>query len=279
LKRARDSREWYVNEVDGPTPWISEEDLAEDRAELSEWEYMRLHLNRWTAPSDRVARPEDLGACVTLLDWPLARDSRHSYAIGLDIGMVKDRAVAAVCHVEADGNARRLVLDQMQTWQGTERNRVSLSAVEEWVLGASRSYGGARVHYDPYQAEQPAERLSRQGVRTERATFSAGENSKRALLLHQLIRSHTLAIPDDPELIDELANVRLIETSPGVYRLDHDPNRHDDRAIALALAGQALLDHFPGQVTFASPRGLRIPGVREPQLPSIAGRRSGAFGR
>jgi phage FluMu gp28-like protein len=96
-------------------------------------------------------------------------------------------------------------------------------------------------------------------------------------LLHQLIRSHTLAIPDDPELIDELANVRLIETSPGVYRLDHDPNRHDDRAIALALAGQAQLDHFPGQATFARPRGLR-PSVHEPQLPSIAGRRTGAFG-
>jgi phage FluMu gp28-like protein len=236
---------------------------------------MRLHLNRWTAPSDRVARPEDLGACVTLLDWPLAHQRSHRYAIGLDIGMVKDRAVAAVCHVEVDGNARRLVLDQMQTWQGTQRDRVSLSAVEEWVLAASRSYGGARLHYDPYQAEQPAERLSRQGVRTQRATFSAGENSKRALLLHQLIRSHTLAIPDNPELIDELANVRLIETSPGVYRLDHDPNRHDDRAIALALAGQSLLEHFPGPATISSARDHRIPRIGEPVLPSVAGRRPG----
>ena len=35
---------------------------------------------------------------------------------------------------------------------------------------------------------------------------------------------------------DELANVRLRETSPGVYRMDHDPDKHDDQAIALALA-------------------------------------------
>jgi hypothetical protein len=30
--------------------------------------------------------------------------------------------------------------------------------------------------------------------------------------------------------------VRLRETSPNVYRLDHDTDRHDDRCIAMALA-------------------------------------------
>jgi len=30
-------------------------------------------------------------------------------------------------------------------------------------------------------------------------------------------------------------------TSPGVYRLDHDHGRHDDRAIALALGAEHLL--------------------------------------
>ena len=54
--------------------------------------------------------------------------------------------------------------------------------------------------------------------------------SRLALRLHGLIRDHALELPDDPELLDELANVRLRETSPGVYRLDHDPGRHDDRA-------------------------------------------------
>jgi hypothetical protein len=48
-------------------------------------------------------------------------------------------------------------------------------------------------------------------------------------------------LPDDPELRDELANVRLRETSPGVYRIDHDQGRHDDRAIALGLAAFYLM--------------------------------------
>ena len=35
-------------------------------------------------------------------------------------------------------------------------------------------------------------------------------------------------------------NVRLRETAPNVYRLDHDPDRHDDRAVALAMGVTTL---------------------------------------
>jgi len=47
-------------------------------------------------------------------------------------------------------------------------------------------------------------------------------------------------------LLDELAHVRLRESSPGVYRLDHDSGRHDDRAVALALAVTTLLQDPAG---------------------------------
>ena len=56
-----------------------------------------------------------------------------------------------------------------------------------------------------------------------------------------MIRDRALELPDDPELLDELANVRLRETLPGVYRLDHDQGSHDDRAISLALGAEHLL--------------------------------------
>ena len=62
-----------------------------------------------------------------------------------------------------------------------------------------------------------------------------------ATTVHLLLREHRLALPQDPQLLDELANVRLRETSPGVYRMDHDPDKHDDQAIALALAANHLI--------------------------------------
>ena len=59
---------------------------------------------------------------------------------------------------------------------------------------------------------------------------------------------------DDPELLEELANVRLRETAPGVLRMDHDPHEHDDRAIAVALAAHRLLERSPvGQVAVGPP--------------------------
>ena len=55
-----------------------------------------------------------------------------------------------------------------------------------------------------------------------------------------LIRNRALALPDDEELVSELANLRLRETAPGVLRIEHDADKHDDRAIALALAAHRL---------------------------------------
>jgi phage FluMu gp28-like protein len=66
-----------------------------------------------------------------------------------------------------------------------------------------------------------------------------------ASTLHLLLRDRGLALPDDPELLDELANVRLRETAPGVLRMDHDPDKHDDRAITLAMAAHDLLNNAP----------------------------------
>ena len=41
-------------------------------------------------------------------------------------------------------------------------------------------------------------------------------------------------------------NVRLQETAPGVYRIDHDPDRHDDRVISLALVVHRLVERSVG---------------------------------
>ena len=59
--------------------------------------------------------------------------------------------------------------------------------------------------------------------------------------------------------MDELRNVRLKEASPGVFRLDHDRNRHDDRAVALALAASYLVERpatRPGR-TYSAVAGRR----------------------
>ena len=88
-------------------------------------------------------------------------------------------------------------------------------------------------------ANTSAPRTESSGTPTRNDILSSIPDSE-----YNLIRSHRLALPRDDDLIDELMNVRLRETSPGVYRMDHDPGRHDDRAIALALAAIHAEEQF-----------------------------------
>lgn len=141
----------------------------------------------------------------------------------------------------------------IETWQGTRERPVDLGAVEEWVAAASETYNRAGTVVDPWQAVGLAQRLRQRGVTVEEFTFSAQSVGRLASTLVQLLRGRRLDLPrDDDELADELTNLRLRETAPGMVRLDHDADRHDDRAVALALAATRLLEGHIGPPAHAS---------------------------
>ena len=217
-------------------PWIRPDALEEQKALLTASQYARLHLNVWTAAEDRLVSVENLDACVRL-DGPLEPKPGQRYVCGLDLGLKNDRSVAAICHREGD----EVVLDRMAVWQGTPSHPVDLRLVEEWVTEAARRYN-AEVICDPWQATGLLQRLKASGIKASEYIFSAQSVGRLAVTLHTAIRDHRFALPNDEELLDELANVRLKETSPNVYRMDHDPDRHDDRAVALALCALHLLE-------------------------------------
>jgi phage terminase large subunit-like protein len=252
---------WRVHEVPGPVPWLDPARVEEQRRRLPESSFRRLFLNEWTAGEDRVASLDDLRACVKL-DGPQEPREGLDYVVGVDLGLKRDRTAVAICHGErlrGDEDptvGARVVLDRLQVWQGSRLKPVQLDEVEEWVSAASQRYNQAAVILDPWQAAGLAQRLQARGVprsdwsgqsagsrrwgTVEEFTFSAQSVGRLASTLMLLIRNRALALPDDTELVDELANLRMRETSPGVYRLDHDPDKHDDRAIALALAAHKL---------------------------------------
>ena len=251
---------WRVHEVAGPPPWADRGRLEEQRRRLPESSYLRLFENQWTSAEDRLTSLDDLRACV-LLDGPLEPASGVRYVIGVDLGLKDDRTVAAVCHAEPDRAGVRVVLDRMEVWQGKRARPVDLGVVEEWLAEAGKRFNRARVIVDPYQGVGLAQRLRRAGLSVDEYAFSAQSVGRLAVALHTAIRDHRLSLPDDEELIDELANVRLRETSPGVLRMDHDADRHDDRAISLALAVRYLAETAGGPATLSIPVG-RMPSTK-----------------
>lgn len=237
-------RSWRVSETHGPAPWIDAEELASERRRLPESVYARLFENQWTSTEDRLLAYEDVLACA-VLPGPLDPERGLSYVIGVDLALRNDRAAVAVCHGEQlgaeHGGGLRVVCDRLDIFIPTRGREIDLSAVEALVEARARTFNGAQVVFDPAQAWQMMQRLRRAGLRIVEHTFSASANSKRALALLELVRGRRLAIPDDRDLIEELASLRLVERGPGLYRYDHVAGKHDDAATALSLCAVTLL--------------------------------------
>lgn len=287
LERARSEPGWRVSEVPGPCPWIAVEELEEQRRALTDWQYARLHENRWTEGEGRLAAVADLRSCVTH-QGPLAAVAGVRYVVGVDIGLRNDATVAAVCHLDEVGRGYvqgeeqsttdRVVLDRMAVWRGSKSREVSLQEVEDWLFEAWASYR-CRVVMDPWQSIGMAQRLRAKGVEVVEFTFSSATVGRLASTLHRLFRDRAMALIDDDELIEELSNVRLVETSPGVIRMDHDAGRHDDRAIALALAAQSLLarSHQEFRVIFDGYSDWRSGSAKEAWVEGLSPRLRAAY--
>ena len=275
LEHAQRDPLWRVHEIPGPPPWADPERLAEQRRRLPVSVYARLFENTWTASEDRLTSLDDLRACVTL-DGPQSYVSgRRPYVVAADLGVKNDKTAVCVCHVDGPPESPTVVLDRMNVWSGSRKAPVQLDEVEGFIAQASEAYGGTGVVLDPWQAVGMAQRLRARGLGVVEFTFSGTSVGRLASTLHTTIRNRRLALPDDPDLLDELANVRLRETSPGVLRMDHDPDKHDDRAIALALAVTHLLEHSGprrrAQITHVSrrrpPPGTIVGGTGMPPWP------------
>lgn len=272
LETARSRSAWRVSEVQGPVPWTDPEDLEEQRALLTESQYARLHLNIWMAPEDVLVTPEVLRRCV-VLDGPLPPRDGVKYVITFDLGITKDRSVAAVMHAEPihedpDGivlregetveqaaervergriRGMKVVLDQLKVWRGSKDRPVTLDMVEEWLYEQSMAYNRAAVVGDPWQAEGMLQRLRKRRVPARKFVFTQTSIGRLATTLYTLLRDGLYELPDEPDLLAELTNVRLRETSAGTMRLDHEAGQHDDQAVTIALGAQMLLKRGGGE--------------------------------
>ncbi len=238
---ARTSVHWRFVSIPGPLPWLTGSDLQvlRENAETDS-EFDRLHLNRWTTSEDRLATRDDLSAC-TVLPGPLAPQPGLTYVACLDVGVVNDRTVLAVMHAEDGPAGRTVVLDRIDRWSGTRGAPVDLGDVRDTLISRAREYRASAV-VDPHQAVLIAQEARAAGVIVTEFAFTAASVGRIALSLHQAIRGHRIALPDDEMLLDELVSVRLRKNTLGIYRLDHDAGLHDDQAIALALGAHHLLD-------------------------------------
>lgn len=134
-----------------------------------------------------------------------------------------------------DGDS--FVLDELQVWEGTRDEPVSITMVERAIADAAERFPGLHLSADLWQLKGSIERLRRERVRISEYTFSQGSVQKLSATLHNAISSAALRVYPDPELEREILGLRVVESSSG-WRFDHRTGGYSDRAVALAMAVQ-----------------------------------------
>lgn len=277
LLAKRDKDGWRVHETPGPVPWQSPKEIDDLRRELRPSEFSRLVLNQWASDEDRAISPEDYEIAAAGEPSNGPREG-VKYLILVDIGIRNDATVMTIAHTESmdaenPRGLKRLVIDHIERWKGTRSRPVQLHAVEEWLVKTAPKWNGAVVHGDPTQFVGTMQNLNRRGVRAVEFAFTTTSVGQLAAALVMAFRNHQVTVPHTPALREELLRVRLRETTPGVSRLDHDPNGHDDQAVTIGMAAQLLLSSAMGQGE-AYAAFLRRETERPPQPPLRDGLRA-----
>lgn len=248
LEHARTSPLWRVSERPGPAPWIDAERLAEQRARLPVAVYEQLFENRWTAAEGSFLDPAMIDAAFTLAGHALDRAEGCRYLAALDLGTVNDRTALAIGHRDGD----RVLLDRMQTWQGSRRRPVDFAEVEAFIVNAHKRFRFA-LRLDPWQGLDLAQRLRAQGIAAQEFAFTSQSKQRLASTLLSTINSGNLELYEAEGLRDELLALRLVQSSSGSWAFDHKRSGHDDRAVALALMVVAALENVGGTLRMLLP--------------------------
>ncbi len=118
--------------------WITAEWIAQMRSLLPAVAFERVILNRWTNAAGDFVSAEQWARCVDR-DMEPRNEGRGAFVAALDLGLVRDRTVLAIGHRDHD----RLMLDNLQAWQGSRSEPVSIATIERAILDAARRFAAS----------------------------------------------------------------------------------------------------------------------------------------
>ena len=233
---ARAAKDWYFSRVDGPkASWISQSQLAEQRALLPPAAYKRLWLNQWTSEEGDALPIDDIeAACV--LGGPEGMPCPDGFYLGaIDLGVKRDHSAFVMVH--AKPGSRTVRLAAVKSWRPGPDGKVDLIEVRDEVLRYHEKYDLSWVGYDPHQAALMAQELEAAGVPMCEVPFSGPRLHTMAATLLGAFRGRQVQLFREPELIEDLQKLVIVERRFG-FRLDAPSDLtggHADRAIALGI--------------------------------------------
>jgi hypothetical protein len=229
---AEKESDWYFSSRGQCASWIRPAWLDQQRRTLPVHVFARLHESRWV---------DGVGAFLTAAEvdsifqpWPIVYAGSH--AIGLDIGISRDRTVISI--LQRDVGTGLVIVDGLITWTPQKGERIDLQQVEDELVTLAQNLR-CPIYPDPWQGIFMAQRLRAKGLDVIEYPFTPDNRRKLFGNLLDLIRANRLRSRMHDTFRRELLGLEVQEASTG-WRVDHKPGGHDDHVVAVALAIQGV---------------------------------------
>lgn len=232
-------------------PSIDRAWLARERRRVGDRVFAREYLCEWQSAVEAAFEGDVIAQCTDagVRERP-PEDDAH-YAVGIDLGLRRDRTAIVVLHRELRAREGAppvdcLVVDYVRVLKPgllsgvTPFGRVSLDDAEREVNRAAKLYRVRRIHGDLHYADAMAPRLRERGLRYVECSSAPGAQEKRGTLLASRISTGGIRLVDHPELLRELRQARTrVSAGRTLIEAPNRKNMHDDVLDALLLAVEA----------------------------------------
>lgn len=219
-------------------PWLSAEQMEEQRASLHPSDFARFWECRWVEPKGSWISKEIYDAAETGREAIAAADERQRSVGFVDVGLVRDATAVAVCHREED----RVVLDTMATLQGTRDAPVELEVLEDLVLDLTARFHVAKWVFEAPQAVASVQRLQRRlGSTSVTARYPTAETQAKLFgTLYMLFANGRLVLFPHEQLRKEALSL-VTKTVGGRLKVVESSAVHQDHVIALGGAAELAI--------------------------------------
>jgi hypothetical protein len=236
-------------------PWLSTEQMEEQRATLHPSDFARFWECRWTEPAGSWISKEMFDAAEIGQEAMEATAERRCVG-AVDIGTHHDATAIAIAHGEED----RVVLDTLRTMQGTRDEPVQLAALEDLVVQLTEQFHVRRWIFESPQAIATVQRLqARLGAARVTLRFPTSDTQGRLWGgLYRLFSNRKLVIYKHEQLRREALNL-VTKTVGGRLMAVGSSAVHQDHVVALGIAADMLSKP-------ASPTSIVMPDMRSRSL-------------
>lgn len=171
----------------------ADEYYAGQEALLPPQAFARLHLNLWIGAESQFVPMESFDRCAHIHEVPPLLDTdRIPIVIGADAAVTGDCfGVIAVSRCREDTDC--VDIRALRKWDPKESGGIiNLSEPEEFMRAACKINNVVQIAYDPYQMENSAQRLRKEGVAWLEPFSQVGDRLKADSQLYDMIISNRI---------------------------------------------------------------------------------------